>query len=61
MSTENEIREASKHFYAGLTTMANGNAESLADIWSHSATVTALHPIGGREVGFGMAEEAAFS
>jgi ketosteroid isomerase-like protein len=24
----------------------------MADIWSHSATVTTMHPIGGREVGW---------
>jgi ketosteroid isomerase-like protein len=32
--------------------MLNGDAGSLADIWSHSATVTTMHPIGGREVGW---------
>jgi ketosteroid isomerase-like protein len=52
MSTEDEVRKASKQFYAGLNHMANGDAGPLADIWSHSATVTAMHPIGGREVGW---------
>ncbi|RTZ45837.1 DUF4440 domain-containing protein [Candidimonas sp. SYP-B2681] len=32
--------------------MANGDGNSLADIWSHSAAVMAMHPIGGREVGW---------
>src|ERR1700730_13947137 len=32
--------------------MLNGDAGSLGDIWSHSETVTTLHPIGGREVGW---------
>jgi ketosteroid isomerase-like protein len=51
MSTEDEVREASKKFYAALNRMANGDADPLADIWSHSATVTTMHPIGGREIG----------
>ena len=32
--------------------MANGDDGPLADIWSHGAAVTAMHPIGGREVGW---------
>lgn len=52
MSTEDEVRKASNQFYAGLNSMANGDADPLADIWSHSAAVTSMHPIGGREVGW---------
>ena len=52
MSTEDEVRKASTQFYAGLNRMANGHANALADIWSHTAAVTALHPIGGRQVGW---------
>jgi len=52
MSAEDEVRKASKQFYAGLNRMANGDAAPLADIWSHSAAVTAMHPIGGRQVGW---------
>src|SRR5687767_12729309 len=52
MSTEDEVRNASKQFYAGLNRMANGDAASLADIWSHNAAVTVMHPIGGRQVGW---------
>ena len=52
MSTEDEVRKASNQFYAGLNRMANGNAKPLAEIWSHSTAVTAMHPIGGREVGW---------
>lgn len=33
ISTEDEIRNASKQFYAGLNRMANGNTGPLADIW----------------------------
>jgi len=52
MSTENEVRKAQEKFYAALNHMLNGNAGPLADIWSHSTTVTSMHPIGGREVGW---------
>jgi ketosteroid isomerase-like protein len=52
MPTEDEVRKASKQFYAGLNRMANGDADPLADIWSHSTAVTAMHPIGGRQVGW---------
>jgi len=52
MSTEDEVRKASALFYAALNQMANGNAGAMGDIWSHGATVTTMHPIGGREVGW---------
>jgi len=52
MSTEDEVRIASREFYAGLNRMVNGDAASLADTWSHSKNVTAMHPIGGRQVGW---------
>ena len=52
MSTEDEVRQASAQFYAALNRMANGDSSSMADVWSHSAFVTAMHPIGGREVGW---------
>lgn len=52
MSAENEVRQASAQFYAALNSMGNGDASSMPDIWSHSATVTTMHPIGGREVGW---------
>jgi ketosteroid isomerase-like protein len=59
MSTEDEVRRASAQFYAALSRMANGDPGSLSDCWSHSAGVTAMHPIGGREVGWD-AVRAAF-
>lgn len=52
MSTENEVRNASKQFYTSLNRMANGDACAMADIWKHSPSVMAMHPIGGREVGW---------
>jgi len=52
MSAQDEVRQASKQFYAALSRMANGDARPLADVWLHSAAVTAMHPIGGRQVGW---------
>ena len=52
VSDEAEVREASRQFYAALNRMANGDAGPLADIWSHGAAVTTMHPIGGRQVGW---------
>ena len=52
MAIEDEVRAASEKFYAALNRTLNGDAGPLGDIWSHSATVTTMHPIGGREVGW---------
>ena len=52
MAAEDEIRSASKEFYAALNRMLAGDASSLAEIWSHSPSVTTMHPIGGRQVGW---------
>src|SRR5438105_10766874 len=52
MATDDEVRKASNQFYAALNNMANGDAGSMADIMSHSADVTTMHPLGGREVGW---------
>ena len=52
MTAEDEVRTASKEFYAALNRMLGGDASSLGDIWSHDATITTMHPIGGREIGW---------
>jgi len=52
MAAEDEVRAASAEFYAGLNRMLAGDASSLSAIWSHSPTVTALHPIGDWHVGW---------
>jgi uncharacterized protein (TIGR02246 family) len=52
MSTEDEIREVSKRFYTALNSMTNGDPDPLGVVWSHGETVTAMHPIGGRQVGW---------
>jgi ketosteroid isomerase-like protein len=52
MADDHEVREASQRFYAALNRMANGDSSAMAEVWSHEASVTAMHPIGGREVGW---------
>ena len=52
LSLEDEVRNASEQFYAGLNRMANGDAGPRSDIWSQSSDATAMHPIGGRDVGW---------
>jgi ketosteroid isomerase-like protein len=52
MSQEDEVRKASDQFYTALNRMLNGDGAPMADIWSHDATVTTLHPIGGRQTGW---------
>jgi len=58
MSTEDEVRKASQQFYAALNLMANGDAHAMPDIWSQGAAVTAMHPIGGRQVGWGEVRDS---
>jgi ketosteroid isomerase-like protein len=58
LSPEDKVREASEQFYAGLNQMANGDASPLADIWFQGADATTMHPIGGREVGWGKVQES---
>jgi ketosteroid isomerase-like protein len=38
--------------------MLNGDAGPLGEIWSHSATVTTMHPVGGREVGWDKVKQS---
>jgi ketosteroid isomerase-like protein len=52
MSAENEVRSASEQFYSALNRMAKGEAGAMNAVWSHCTGTTALHPIGGRDVGW---------
>ena len=52
MSAESEVRAASEKFYSALNHMATGDAGPMAQAWSHGATVTTMHPLGGRETGW---------
>ena len=55
---ESEVREASDRFYAAMNRMVNGDSHPLKDIWSHDATVTAMHPIGGRMIGWDQVRQS---
>jgi ketosteroid isomerase-like protein len=58
MAIENDVRAASDKFYSALNRMSNGDAGPMGEIWSHSTTVTTMHPIGGREVGWDQVRES---
>jgi ketosteroid isomerase-like protein len=52
MSTYDEVKAASEQFYAALSQMLAGQQGVMDAIWSHGASVSTMHPIGGREVGW---------
>src|SRR5690242_1102238 len=52
MNVEDEIRLISAQYYAALTSLLNGDASSLKQIWSQTPEVTAMNPYGGCEVGW---------
>lgn len=57
MAKLDTARKASKAFYAALNGMAQGDSGPMLDIWLHNATVTTMHPIGGREIGWAKIKE----
>jgi len=52
MATTNDVLAASRDFYTALNRMARGDAAAMPDAWAKDDTVTAQHPIGGRDSGF---------
>ena len=58
MTAEDDVRSASRAFYSAMNRMLAGDATSLGEIWSHSATVTTMHPIGGRQVGWQQVKDS---
>jgi ketosteroid isomerase-like protein len=58
MLTKDDVLTASETFYAALNRMLNGDAGPMGEIWSHSETVTTMHPIGGREVGWDQVRQS---
>ena len=52
MSTEDEIRQVSGQFYAALNQLVKGDPSAIAAVWSHGDTVTTMHPLEGRQVGW---------
>lgn len=52
MSAADDVRTASQQFYAALNAIVRGDATPMQAIWSHGASVSSMHPLGGREVGW---------
>lgn len=55
---EDEVRKASENVYTAMNRMINGDTSGVAKVWSHAADVTAMHPIGGRVVGWDAVRES---
>ena len=52
MAAEDEVRQASEQFYAALNSTLDGDSGPMEEIWSHGSDVSAMHPFGGRMVGW---------
>jgi ketosteroid isomerase-like protein len=52
MPAEDEVRAASRQFYAALNSGLNGDVGPMADVWSRETDATTMHPNGGRQVGW---------
>lgn len=52
MSKEEDIRRVSKQFYNALNDMGNGITGKMGGIWLQDESVTAMHPIDGRDLGW---------
>ena len=55
MSTEDEVKAASDRFYSALSRM---DVARLPEVWSHSESVTTMHPMGGEQVGWQAVRES---
>lgn len=47
-----EVREAHDRFYAALNRFISGDPSEMFDVCSHADDVTAMHPLGGRQIGW---------
>jgi ketosteroid isomerase-like protein len=47
-----EVREASQRFYSALNATLKGQNGPMTNAWAHDASVSSMHPIGGREAGW---------
>ena len=53
MAVEDEVRQASERFYAALNrVLEESDTGPMGEIWSHGSDVSAMHPFGGRMVGW---------
>ena len=63
MAAQDEVRQASEQFYAALNRALDGDSGPMEEIWSHGSDVSAIHPFGGRMLGWdevrGSWEQAA--
>jgi ketosteroid isomerase-like protein len=55
MSTVDEVKAASDRFYSALSRM---DVKELPEVWSHGDSVTAMHPMGGEQVGWQAVRES---
>src|SRR5947209_1160474 len=52
MAAEDQVRQASDQFYAGLNQMlSTGDSGPVTAAWSQGQAGSTMHPLGGREVG----------
>ena len=53
MAAEDEVRQASERFYAALNrVLEESDTGPMEEIWSHGSDVSAMHPFGGRMLGW---------
>ena len=52
MALEDDVRQASEQFYAALNSTLDGDSSPMEQIWSHGSDVSAMHPFGGRILGW---------
>ncbi len=52
MSNLDDIRRASATFYSALNSMARGDDGPMQSAWAKGDSVSAQHPIGGRDTGY---------
>jgi ketosteroid isomerase-like protein len=52
MAAQDEVSQASEQFYAALNSMLNGDPGPMMEVWSHGSDASAMHPFGGRSLGW---------
>ena len=52
MAAEDEVQQASEQFYAALNRTLDGDSSQMEQVWSHGSDVSAIHPFGGRMLGW---------
>jgi uncharacterized protein (TIGR02246 family) len=52
MSTEQSVRDTVDRYYAALNAGLNGDPEPMLALWAHGTEATAMHPDGGRQMGW---------